>query len=327
MEQLITVIVTAYNLEKYIVRALDSICNQLYSNLEVLIVEDGSTDNTPSICDEYALKDSRVKVIHKPNGGLAAARKTGVENATGDYIGFVDGDDTIEPDMYQHLYNNLLNYQADISHCSYRMIFDNGEIKELNGTGIVVLQNHDKGIIDLLQGKYIEPGVCNKLYKRELFEKVNYVTDLMINEDLMLNSMLFSAAKVSIYEDVCKYNYYQNEGSMSKVFTEKHFIEPVRVRLNICNNYEKESDAVKDVAKNCLLGQYVLNCYTIKEENLKEYQNVYKENKTALKKLWKTVNVHSKNTKIKAWIVLYAPFLCKPVRGIFRMIYGRGKYE
>lgn len=106
-DDLISVIVPVYNVEKYLHKCINSILNQTYKNLEIILIDDGSTDNSGKICDEYALKDNRIKVIHKENGGLSSARNAGLDICSGDYIGFVDSDDYIAEDMYEYLYVNL----------------------------------------------------------------------------------------------------------------------------------------------------------------------------------------------------------------------------
>ncbi len=112
----VSVIVAAYNIQDYIVKCLDSIANQTYKNLEVIVIDDGSSDNTGKLADEFAENDNRFIVIHKENGGVSSARNRGIDVASGDFIGFVDGDDTIEVDMYEMLVNNAIKYNADISH-------------------------------------------------------------------------------------------------------------------------------------------------------------------------------------------------------------------
>ena len=115
---LISVIVPIYNVEKYLDRCVDSIINQTYKNLEIILVDDGSPDNCLAICDSWAEKDRRIKVIHKENGGVSSARNSALDIASGDYIGFVDSDDWIEPDMYEILIKNAKKYDADISRCA-----------------------------------------------------------------------------------------------------------------------------------------------------------------------------------------------------------------
>ena len=111
----ISVIVPIYNVENYINRCLNSIINQTYKNLQIILVDDGSTDDSGKVCDKYALKDSRIKVIHQKNSGPVRARKTGLEASTGEYIGFVDSDDWIEPNMYEEMLNNLIQTNADFA--------------------------------------------------------------------------------------------------------------------------------------------------------------------------------------------------------------------
>ena len=160
MNDLISVVVPAYNIENYIERCIKSILNQTYSNIEVIIVDDGSTDNTGSIIDKYALKDHRVIPLHKENGGVSSARMEGIDRAKGEWIGFVDGDDVIEENMYEVLLNNAIEYNADISHCGYQMVFPDGHVDYYYGTKKISEQNKRQGLIDLIKGDFIEPGYC-----------------------------------------------------------------------------------------------------------------------------------------------------------------------
>ena len=118
MKPLISVIVPIYNVEKYLPQCIESILRQTYTNLEIILVDDGSPDSCPQICDDYAAKDSRIKVIHQANSGVSAARNSGLKIAKGKYIGFIDGDDYIEPDMYEYLYNLITVYEGNISVCT-----------------------------------------------------------------------------------------------------------------------------------------------------------------------------------------------------------------
>ena len=121
-ENKISVIVSIYNIEKYIQRAVESICAQTYSNLEIILVDDGSTDSSGRICDEYAKKDNRIRVIHKKNGGLSSARNEGIKAATGEYIAFVDGDDWVDKSMYEDMLKAMYTYDADIAICNYKAV-------------------------------------------------------------------------------------------------------------------------------------------------------------------------------------------------------------
>ena len=117
---LISVIVPIYNVEQYVEKCIQSIVNQTYKNIQILLIDDGSTDNSGKICDEYAKKDSRIEVVHKRNEGLVRARKEGLNRANGQYIGFVDGDDYIDENMYAEMLRDILSFQADFVHAGYQ---------------------------------------------------------------------------------------------------------------------------------------------------------------------------------------------------------------
>ena len=172
MNEKISVVIPAYNIQGYLGKTLDSVLNQTYKNLEIIVVNDGSGDSTGSVADAYAEKDSRIRVIHKENGGVTSARLRGVAEASGEWIGFVDGDDFVEPDMYERLLKNAIDYNAEISHCGYQMVFPS-RVDYYYNTGRVVAQDRKNGLQDLIQGSFVEPGVVTKLYCRELF--ANYL--------------------------------------------------------------------------------------------------------------------------------------------------------
>lgn len=234
MNDKISIIIPVYNIEKYISATLDSVLAQTYSNIEIVVVNDGSVDQSGTILDAYAAKDDRIKVIHKENGGVTSARLRGVQDATGEWIGFVDGDDFIEPEMYERLLGNALKYQADISHCGYQMVFPNGRVDYYYNTDRVVKQDKITGLADLLSGSFIEPGLWNKLFHKTLFHSLLH-DDLMpveirINEDLLMNYWLFKEAKSAIYEDFCPYHYVLRKGSAATSSVNKHKLwNPLRV--------------------------------------------------------------------------------------------------
>ena len=125
MDEKISVIVPVYNVEQYLERCVDSIINQTYKNLEIILVNDGSTDNSGQLCDELAKKDDRIRVIHKKNGGLSDARNVGIDEAESELIGFIDSDDYIDEDMYELLINNMKNANADLSMCGHFDVYNN----------------------------------------------------------------------------------------------------------------------------------------------------------------------------------------------------------
>ena len=252
-EQKISVIVPAYNLEAYLPRCLDSILAQTYENIEILAVDDGSVDGTYAIAREYAARDSRVKAIHQENGGVTSARLRGVAEATGDWIGFIDGDDEIEPQMYQRLLENALAQDADISHCGYQRNYPDGRVEYHYNSGQLRPQDRLTGLRDLLEERLVEPGLCSKLFRRELFAHLAEKMDPSIknNEDMLMNYYLFAQARSSVYEDVCPYHYILRENSASRRKLNDHRIyDPIRVRQIIL---EQCDEALKEDATQALL--------------------------------------------------------------------------
>lgn len=213
----ITVIVPAYNVEKWFPRCIESILSQTHQVLEIIVINDGSTDGTAQLINEYAKNDSRIVAVHQENAGLIEVRERGIKMATGQYIGFVDGDDEIEPDMYERLLENALQYDAEISQCGILYCFYDGRTKKMHGTGNVSVFNKVEGYRELMQGTHMEPSLCNKLYKKELLQGKDSCPDKSIvnNEDLLRNSVLFSRAKKSVLEDFCGYHYWRRAESMS----------------------------------------------------------------------------------------------------------------
>ena len=244
MNEKISIIIPAYNASKYITRTLDSVCNQTYKNLEIIVVDDGSSDNTLEICKEQSEKDNRIKVFHKENEGVTLARDMGISMATGELIGFIDADDTIDPEMYEYLYNNLVKYDADISHCGYKTIKENGEENLFYGTGKLIIQSNTDGIIDLIKGEIVEPSLCIKLFRKELFDNLDYDKTMKINEDYVINLLLFKKSRKSVFVDEPYYHYYQNENSGSSKNTEEYFYRDILKAADITLNLFKYDDNI-----------------------------------------------------------------------------------
>ena len=245
----ISIIVPAYNIENHIGRCLESLIRQTYKFLEIIVVDDGSTDGTGNVIEKYALRDKRIQVIYKENGGVSDARITGIKRARGEYIGFVDGDDYVEPDMFYHLLQNAIRFQADISHCGYKMVCPDGHEDFYYGTGKVVKQDKRQGLEDLLRGDYVEPGLCNKLYKTSIISSILdaqcWDSRIKINEDLLMNYIFFKNANISIYEDKTFYHYILRKESASTSKKQHYKItDPLRVIELIRRDIENEKDNI-----------------------------------------------------------------------------------
>lgn len=224
-KSLISVIVPIYGIDRYIGICIESILNQTYENLEVILVDDGSPDRCPEICDLYAKKDKRIKVIHKPNGGLVSARKVGLEVASGEYVGYVDGDDWIGPGFYESLYSTIVTSDYDVV-CG-------GQSRDLFNQSVHFLNPYPLGIYTgeklkalqknmLSYGKFYRPGITtyvwNKLFKREILyqHQMNVDERISIGEDAAVTYPVLMECRSVYVSDCVAYHYRQREDSMLK---------------------------------------------------------------------------------------------------------------
>lgn len=204
----ISVIVPIYNSAEYLEDTLESIINQTYKNLEIILVNDGSRDNSPDIMQEYAKRDKRIRLINKKNGGVSSARNAGIGSATGDYIGYVDADDIIEPDMYEYLLGKALEHDADIVGCG---IIQDGKRVCTPKKDIVVSAR-----CALSYGKVrkVFSGACwCRLYKRYTVEAVRFSEDYPIGEDLLYNLHALEGALCVAFCSEPKYHYITRQSS------------------------------------------------------------------------------------------------------------------
>ena len=204
---LISIIVPVYNMEKYLNRCVDSILGQRYDNIELILVDDGSTDSSFDICKNYQSKDSRVTAIHKENGGQGSARNIGLDIAKGDYIGFVDSDDLLLEDMYETLLSLLMQYDADVSTLKTFHFNDEAELKERDEN-----TEHQSGVFTGYEalkerfstGLIVTDSPCNKLYKKELFKDLRFLENRLLDDTALTYKILDKANKIA-YTDKCGY--------------------------------------------------------------------------------------------------------------------------
>ena len=202
----ISVIIPAFNVQPYIRKSLNSVLNQTYKNLEVILVDDGSTDKTGAICDEYAQMDSRVAVIHQQNAGLSSARNVGIEQAKGEWVAFLDSDDWIEPQMYEILLKVAHNSDADISTCKSRNCYL-GEIEPgVQDDGQITVLNTDEIIRGLYTQEKVRFEVWNKLWRRSLIGDVRFKVG-QIYEDVYFDRILFLKANKMVFINKTLHNY------------------------------------------------------------------------------------------------------------------------
>ena len=315
MVGLISVIVPVYNVAADLPRCLDSILAQTYPHIEIITVDDGSPDNSGAILDDYAEKHPNIRVIHKENGGVTSARLCGVEAASGHWIGFVDGDDKIEPDMYARLLANAEKYDADISHCGYQMVFGDGRVHYFHNTGELETYDKIRGIQELLSGERIEPGLCNKLFRRELFRGWEMDKSIRINEDLLMNYYLFSNAESSVFDDWCPYHYIVRSASASRAKLNEHKIyDPIRVKRII--REASSSDIRKDAQR-----AYINTCINTYHALLSAgqgYRNDLKKVRALLKQEKPGFSTLGAKRALMAQLIIGAPVVYRPVYSFYR---------
>lgn len=210
---LISVIVPVYKTEAYLDRCVQSIADQTYKNLEIILIDDGSPDNCPAICDAWAAKDSRVKVVHKQNGGLSDARNAGMTIATGELTGFVDSDDWIAPDMYQHLHDLMAADHSDIAACGAEMVWEDGTPpRMLTKSGCSVL-NQEEAMRAIIEESWLKQPVWYKLYKTALIRDIPFPVGKYHEDVFWSYQAVARAQKVSVSDKV-GYYYAQRSGSI-----------------------------------------------------------------------------------------------------------------
>lgn len=231
--KLISIIVPVYNVENYVLECLKSISKQTYSNIEVILVNDGSTDNSLEICEDFAGRDKRFRVLTKPNGGLSDARNYGLKYASGDEIAFVDSDDVIEMHMIEYLHELKKRMHADISICDCAHCYSLEDVKYSNAS-YEQKMNSEEAICQLLYQKSFLVSAWGKLYDRKLFDTIKFPVG-MIYEDSAIMYKIFDEAQDIAYGNACLYGYFHREDSLTtKKFNYKNFDI-----LYICDDMEK----------------------------------------------------------------------------------------
>lgn len=327
MADLISVIVPVYNVAEDLPRCLDSILAQNHISIEIIAVDDGSSDHSGKVLDEYAQLHPCIHVIHQENGGVTSARLRGVAEASGEWIGFVDGDDEIEPDMYERLLRNALEYGAEISHCGYQMIFADGRVNYFHNTGRVIEQDKKQGLVDLLDGSVVEPGLWNKLYKRELFQNIGQQMDssIRINEDLLMNFLLFARAEKSVFEDFCPYHYIVRQNSVSRQNLNSNKIyDPIRVKEIIL---ESASDEVRPDAQRAFVNTCVYNYCGLLLAKGTDVRQAKKVLRCKLQKNKAWITLLSTRAKILAYLIIYLPRFLQIIYPVYASHFQKRKYE
>ena len=282
MQELISVIVPVYKVEKYLYKCIDSIINQTYKNIEIILVDDGSPDNCGKICDEYAKKDERVKVIHKENGGLSDARNAGLNISKGKYIAFVDSDDYVSEQMLEVMHDKILEDGTDMIISSYHNVNENGDllnepidIKE----GVFTEKEILKQISWKQCGYYVV--VWDKLYRKEIFDNIRFPVAKLHEDEFVLHKILQKCNKISCismplyYYVKHKESIMHNEYSIKRLDAIEAHIERIKYLLNL-DISEAIEYSVETVLSVFLNGYMKLNLnYVDNKQRLTDLRNEF----------------------------------------------------
>ena len=266
----ISVIVPVYKTEGLLDRCVESIVGQTYKNLEIILVDDGSPDNCPAMCDEWAEKDSRIRVIHKENGGVSSARNAALDIATGDYIGFVDSDDWIEPEMYSSLIQKISESGKNIALCSYYAVEISGERYECRcvvDKEVLDKDDYFRFIVLGGDGGYI----WNRLYDADILKEVRFDEDIWYSEDLLFNFKTAQKSNGAAILDKIEYNYVQKRIKEQAWVMNDHSFDSMTA-FEIMLSYK---DIPEDVYDCCLRG-YAAAAFTLLSGVLTNEKYFYK---------------------------------------------------
>lgn len=282
MKPLVSVIVPVYNVEKYLKKCVDSIINQTLKDIEIILVDDGSTDNCPSIIDEYARNDDRVIAIHKENGGQGSARNKGLDISSGDYIGFVDSDDWIDSNMYEQLYISAQKENADIAVCNRKVFDENSNLKIAVNVSEKIIEINKNNIIDYVIDQMFYPHtvvVYNKIFKKSIIYNHNIKFKEVIDvgsEDTLFNYEVLLHVKKIIEVNSVNHNQLAREGSTARSYKIGVMKRTSKLIEEIyeysCNNDAKEVGEILAPIILLFFQQWNYNLIkTYGEDNLKKY--------------------------------------------------------
>lgn len=309
MKNLISVIVPVYNVENYVKKCVWSIQKQTYANLEIILVDDGSTDSSGVICDELRASDERIKVIHKKNGGLSDARNIGIENATGEFLNFVDSDDYLSAECIDTLYKLISKYNADISVVRLYKTYTR-ECNEKSAYEKVKMYTKQDAIREMLYARDFTASACAKLYKRELFESIRFPYG-KLSEDVFTIYDVINQAEQIVYSNKIGYYYYTRPGSIINSKFSSRQMDVVEALAILSKNIPLERynliEAYASQMLECtltLLDQdptdYDIRKFRIWEQ-LKAYRKtvIFDKNATLRVRVWGAISYFGRDTLIK----------------------------
>ena len=287
MKPLVSIIIPVYQVEKYLDKCVASVVNQTYTNLEIILIDDGSPDNCPAICDKWKSRDPRITVIHQQNGGLSVARNKGLKLASGEFIGFVDSDDWIEPEMYKILLTALLETEADIAFCKFQSETESTKaVRSKQASNERKIYSRKEALEMQLRG-HIASAVWNKIYRRNILSNISF-PEGKICEDHLWTPLVIGNAKLIVCVNHSLYHYFQRPDSLIR--NNKLAVKRGLDRIELCkqrtNYIRKNYPALAGIANlellNLLSSEYIkikLNSHGFDEDGriLRELHQIFLE--------------------------------------------------
>lgn len=317
---MISVIVPVYNVEKYLNECIDSILAQTYTDFELILVDDGSPDNCGAICDEYAEKDSRIRVIHQENGGLSVARNTGLDAANGEYITFVDSDDVIYKTYLERLLQTLLLENADVAVCNKTEFWDK-EIPAIENHGSTKKAESMTGLEACSRVYRVGGGIsiiaCCKLYRNVLFEDVRFPVGRIHEDQAVVPRVLYASSKIAVIDENLYYYRQHSESIMRRKFNRKRFENLISIDECIEFFTQKNEVTICSQAKQYrerILAELVLTAY---EGNA--FEQVPEKHKMSKRQALYKLNANVPHDYFTSWLGRFYPKMVRPYCYWFRL--------
>lgn len=306
----VSIIVPVYKVEKFLERCVESIIKQTYQNIEIILIDDESPDECPKMCDQYEIKDNRIKVIHKKNGGLSDARNAGLDIASGEYIAFVDSDDWIESDFIETLYMNAEREKADISVVGYQLIWEDGRIRRFSRDEEYYVFDRENAIRELLKQQKFQCMVCQKMYRKQIFETIRFPVG-KIYEDVAIGLSTFLKAERVVVSGKVKYNYFQRCDSIVNAKFDKRklfFLECCNKIIDYSDSQNKLFDLEAHTFYLRALMMFTLQLYQLDEE---KYESTVKWLENEIRRcrrfIWKNPSIELKKKIVLSLICVQFP--------------------
>lgn len=308
MNDKITIIVPVYNVEKYLENAVQSIVVQTYKNLDIILIDDGSTDSSGNICDSLKINDSRIRVYHKKNGGLSDARNYGISKAKGKFITFVDSDDIVSSTIIEKMYNLIIKHDADISIVELRHFCDDEDYYFDDEKNVKEFTS-DEANCEMLYQNSFSMSACGKLFKREIFDKLSYPVGMLF-EDVAIMYKAFDFAKRIVYSDAKLYGYRHRSNSITTNSFSIRDLDIIIISNQILEYFMNKSNSLIKASQ-----AYALNCHfrilmNIPNNNFEKYKRdseLYI--KTNCKKVLSDKNIRNKLKYAIIGYLYFKPFL------------------